>query len=230
MSPHRESHFTRRIGWLRPVVLGANDGVVSTASLVLGVAAASVDRHAVLVAGVAGLVSGALSMAAGEYVSVSSQADTEGASLAKERKELASNPVAEFAELAGIYRQRGMDAALADQVARAMTDYNALEAHARDELGILEMTTARPVQAALASALSFAAGAVIPVIAVAMTPIALMRPATAAISLLLLAALGALGAKAGGAPVLKATVRVAFWGVIAMAVTYGLGLLVGGLG
>jgi VIT1/CCC1 family predicted Fe2+/Mn2+ transporter len=227
MTPHRESHFINRIGWLRPAVLGANDGIVSTASLILGVAAASTDRHAVLVAGVAGLAAGAMSMAAGEYVSVSSQADTEAAGLAKERAELASDPEAEEGELAGIYIERGLTPELARQVAQQMMARDALAAHARDELGILEITTARPVQAALYSAASFAAGAAIPLVIAAFAPMAVLNIAVGAGSLVLLAALGGLGAMAGGAPVFKAMARVAFWGALAMAVTMGLGAMFG---
>ena len=227
MTTHRESHVINGIGWLRPAVLGANDGIVSTASLILGVAAASPDRHAVLVAGVAGLAAGAMSMAAGEYVSVSSQADTEAAGLAKERAELASDPEAEEGELAGIYVERGLTPELARQVARQLTAKDALAAHARDELGILDITTARPVQAALYSAASFAAGAAIPLVIAAVAPIAVLNIAVGAGSLVLLAALGGLGAAAGGAPIYLAMARVAFWGALAMAVTMGLGAMFG---
>jgi len=227
MTPHREFHFINRIGWLRPAVLGANDGIVSTASLILGVAAASTDRNAVLVAGVAGLAAGAMSMAAGEYVSVSSQADTEAAGLAKERAELASDPEAEEGELAGIYIERGLTPELARQVAQQMMAGDALAAHARDELGILEITTARPVQAALYSAASFAVGAAIPLVIAALAPMSVLNVGVGAGSLVLLAALGGLGAMAGGAPVFKAMARVAFWGVLAMAVTMGLGAMFG---
>lgn len=227
---HAERHFVGRIGWLRPVVLGANDGIVSTASLMLGVASASADRHAILIAGAAGLVAGAMSMAAGEYVSVSSQADTERAGLDRERRELATDPAAEERELAGIYVGRGLSPTLAQEVARELTAKDALLAHARDELGILEMTTARPVQAALASALSFAAGAVVPVLVAVVAPKQAMSLSMAGVSLALLAGLGALGAVAGGAPVGKATARVAFWGAMAMAVTSGLGLAFGAVG
>ncbi len=227
MTPHREFHFINRIGWLRPAVLGANDGIVSTASLILGVAAASADRHAVLVAGFAGLAAGAMSMAAGEYVSVSSQADTEAAGLAKERAELASDPEAEEGELAGIYIERGLSPELARQVARQLTAKDALAAHARDELGILEITTARPVQAALYSAASFAAGAAIPLVIAALAPMGALNVAVGAGSLVLLATLGGLGAAAGGAPIYLAMARVAFWGALAMAVTMGLGALFG---
>jgi VIT1/CCC1 family predicted Fe2+/Mn2+ transporter len=224
---HRESHFTHRIGWLRPAILGANDGIVSTASLVLGVAAASADRHAVLVAGAAGLVAGAMSMAAGEYVSVSSQADTEAAGLAKERAELASDPEAEEGELAGIYVQRGLTLDLARQVARQLSEKDALAAHARDELGILDITAARPVQAALYSAMSFAVGAAVPLLLAAAAPMRILNIVVGIGSLVLLAGLGGAGAVAGGAPVFTAVARVAFWGALAMAVTMGLGALFG---
>ena len=227
MTPHREFHFINRIGWLRPAVLGANDGIVSTASLILGVAAASTDRNAVLVAGVAGLAAGAMSMAAGEYVSVSSQADTEAAGLAKERAELASDPEAEEGELAGIYIERGLTPELARQVAQQMTAKDALAAHARDELGILEITTARPVQAAVYSAASFAAGAAIPLVIAALAPMSVLNVAVGAGSLVLLATLGGLGAAAGGAPIYLAMARVAFWGAAAMAITAGIGRLFG---
>jgi VIT1/CCC1 family predicted Fe2+/Mn2+ transporter len=226
--PHHEAHFMSRIGWLRPAVLGANDGIVSVASLVLGVASATADRHAVLVAGAAGLAAGALSMAAGEYVSVSSQTDIQDASLARERHELATDAAAEERELAAIYVGRGVEPDLARQVSRQMMAKDALGAHARDELGILDITRARPVQAALVSAASFAAGAVVPVLLALVTPTVLLRPVTAATSLMLLAILGALAASAGDAPVLKAVARVTFWGALAMAVTAGLGALFGG--
>jgi VIT1/CCC1 family predicted Fe2+/Mn2+ transporter len=226
--PHVETHFIGRIGWLRPAVLGANDGIVSTASLILGVAAASADRHGILLAGLAGLAAGAMSMAAGEYVSVSSQADTERAGLAKERAELASDPAAEQAELAGIYMERGLSPGLARQVALELTAKDALAAHARDELGIVETSVARPIQAAAYSAASFAAGAAVPVLLSAIAPAALIRPLIVAVSLLLLASLGAIAAWAGGAPIWKATGRVTFWGALAMAVTSGLGALFGG--
>jgi VIT1/CCC1 family predicted Fe2+/Mn2+ transporter len=227
MTPHRELHFVDRIGWLRPAVLGANDGIVSTASLILGVAAASADRHAVLVAGAAGLAAGAMSMAAGEYVSVSSQADTEAAGLAKERAELENDPQAEEGELAGIYVERGLTPELARQVARQLTANDALAAHARDELGLLETATAKPVQAALYSAASFAAGAAVPLALAAWAPMGVLNAVVGASSLMLLAALGGLGAAAGGAPVFKAMARVAFWGALAMVVTMGLGAMFG---
>jgi VIT1/CCC1 family predicted Fe2+/Mn2+ transporter len=224
---HRENHFMNRIGWLRPALLGANDGIVSTASLILGVAAAVADRHDVVVAGAAGLVAGAMSMAAGEYVSVSSQADTEAAALAKERAELASDPQAEEGELAGIYMQRGLTPDLARQVARQLTERDALAAHARDELGMVDLTTARPVQAALCSAASFAIGAAVPLALAAFSLAENLRPTVAIASLGLLAVLGALGARAGGAPIFKAMIRVAFWGALAMAATTGLGAAFG---
>jgi VIT1/CCC1 family predicted Fe2+/Mn2+ transporter len=217
--PHPEQHFSHRVGWLRAAVLGANDGIVSTASLVIGVAAASSSRSAVLVAGMAGLVAGAMSMAAGEYVSVSSQADTERADLDKERRELRTDPVGEREELAGIYVSRGLDPELATQVAEQLMDYDALGAHARDELGITDTATARPVQAALASAATFSAGAALPLLAAAFVSGGWRVPAVTVVSLLALALLGMLGARAGGAPMAKATGRVVFWGALAMAVT-----------
>jgi VIT1/CCC1 family predicted Fe2+/Mn2+ transporter len=224
---HVERHRTQRIGWLRAAVLGANDGIVSTASLVLGVAAAGADSKGVLVAGVAGLVAGAMSMAAGEYVSVSSQADTERADLARERKELAADPEHEHAELTTIYVKRGLDAALASSVATQLTQHDALGAHARDELGISESLAARPVQAALASAGTFAVGAVLPLLIVLLFPVSALMWAVSGSSLLFLAALGALAARAGGASVMTAAARVTFWGALAMAITAGIGALFG---
>jgi|TARA_R110000782_G_scaffold68542_2_gene137992 vacuolar iron transporter family protein len=224
---HRENHLVARIGWLRAAVLGANDGIVSTASLIVGVAAAAANTSDVLIAGVAGLVAGAMSMAAGEYVSVSSQADTEAADLARERKELAVQPRLEHEELARIYMDRGLEAGLAHQVADQLMAKDALGAHARDELGISETTTARPVQAALTSAVTFAVGAALPLLAVVIAPQALLIPAVSAISLVCLAALGAVGARAGGANIWKATLRVTFWGLLALAVTAGIGRLFG---
>lgn len=224
---HREAHLVERVGWLRAAVLGANDGIVSTASLVLGVAAASSGKGEAIVAGMAALAAGAMSMAAGEYVSVSSQSDTERADIARETRELADQPEAELEELTGIYVSRGLDAALARQVATQLTARDALAAHARDELGISDMSTARPVQAALTSAATFAAGAAAPMLVLALTPMAWVSPAVAAASLVFLAVLGAVGARAGGADMLKATVRVTFWGALAMAVTAGVGLLFG---
>jgi VIT1/CCC1 family predicted Fe2+/Mn2+ transporter len=224
---HRERHRTDRIGWLRAAVLGANDGIVSTASLVIGVAAASAARGEVLVAGVAGLVAGAMSMAAGEYVSVKSQSDTEAADLARERAELAVDPEAEHRELAGIYVSRGLDAALADQVATQLMEHDALGAHARDELGISEALSARPGQAALSSAASFTAGAALPLLVVLLAPGRALTPAVAASSLMFLAALGAVAARTGGASAVKGAWRVAFWGALAMAMTAIVGALFG---
>jgi vacuolar iron transporter family protein len=222
---HSEKHRTDRIGWLRAAVLGANDGIVSTASLIVGVAAAEASRGSVLVAGVAGLVAGAMSMAAGEYVSVSSQSDTEDADLARERIELETTPEAELAELASIYVSRGLDKDLADQVATQLTAHDALGAHARDELGISELTTARPIQAALASAASFAVGAVLPLLATFLTPIKAIPWTVSILSLFFLASLGGLSAAMGGAPVTKAVMRITFWGALAMAATAGIGML-----
>ncbi|MCW1381588.1 VIT family protein [Novosphingobium sp. KCTC 2891] len=227
MRPHREMHLVERIGWLRAAVLGANDGIVSTASLILGVAASGADRPALLVAGVAGLVAGAMSMAAGEYVSVSSQADTEQSDLARERQELASSPEAELKELTAVYVARGVDAATAKGVAEQMTAFDAIGTHARDELHITEVTTARPVVAALTSAATFTAGAALPLVLAAVLPLPLMVAGEGAGSILFLALLGAVGAKAGGAKPLKPVVRVVFWGALAMALTAGIGRLVG---
>ena len=224
---HREGHLVTRIGWLRAAVLGANDGIVSTASLIVGVAAASPEKAAVLLAGVAGLVAGAMSMAAGEYVSVSSQADTEQADITREREELAANPAAEEEELTGIYVKRGLTRELAHQVAAQLTAKDALEAHARDELGISQAMVARPIQAAYTSALSFIAGAAAPLLAVIVSPPADIVWVVPASSLLYLAALGALGARTGGAGILRPTLRVTFWGAVAMAVTAGIGRLLG---
>jgi len=226
----RAIHRTRRIGWLRAAVLGANDGIVSTASLMLGVAAAHAPRAGLLLAGVAGLVAGAMSMAAGEYVSVSSQADTEQADLTRERAELAAQPVQEHQELAAIYVKRGLVPELATEVARQLMDHDALGAHAKDELGISVAMTARPVQAALTSALTFAVGAALPLLAALAAPAALLVPVVAGTSLVVLAALGALAARAGGAPVLRASLRVVFWGALAMALTAGAGKLFGAVG
>lgn len=227
LSLHRETHSVDRIGWLRAAVLGANDGIVSTASLIVGVAAAAEGRSAVMLAGIAGLVAGAMSMAAGEYVSVSSQADTERADLEKERSELATMPDAEHEELVGIYMARGLPAELAEQVARTLEKEDILKVHARDELGIVEAHHARPVQAAVTSALTFAAGAALPLIVAALLPLAQMPIGVSAASLLFLMLLGALGARAGGAPMLPAVVRVTFWGAVAMAATYAIGGLFG---
>jgi len=208
-------------------VLGANDGIISTASLIVGVAAAAATQNAVLTAGVAGLVAGAMSMATGEYVSVSSQSDTERADLALERKELSENPTFEIEELAEIYVKRGVDRALARQVAQQLMAKDALGAHARDELGISEVTTARPVQAALTSAASFSVGAAMPLLMVVVSPTGVLVPIVFAASLGFLAVLGAIGAKAGGANILRATARVTFWGALAMAVTASIGKLFG---
>jgi len=224
---HRESHLVGRIGWLRAAVLGANDGIVSTASLIVGVAAAAATQSDILIAGVAGLVAGAMSMAAGEYVSVSSQSDTEQADLARERKELSANPKSELDELAHIYIQRGVDQALARKVAQQLMTKDALGAHAHDELGISEITTARPIQAGLASAASFSVGAAMPLLMVVIAPVSVLVPVEFAASLAFLALLGGVGARAGGAKVLRATVRVTFWGALAMALTAGIGKLVG---
>ncbi|EKF72821.1 hypothetical protein A11A3_16812 [Alcanivorax hongdengensis A-11-3] len=222
---HAERHKTERIGWLRAAVLGANDGIVSTASLVLGVAAAGAESTAVLVAGVAGLVAGAMSMAAGEYVSVSSQSDTERADLARERSELASAPEQEKMELAEIYVRRGLAPQLASTVAAQLMAHDALGAHARDELGISDVTTARPIQAALASAATFSVGAALPLLVVLLLPAHLLMWAVPGSSLLFLGLLGSLAAKTGGAPVVVAASRVTFWGALAMALTAGVGAL-----
>ncbi len=224
---HRETHLVERIGWLRAAVLGANDGIISTASLMVGVAFAASSSSEVLVAGVAGLIAGAMSMAAGEYVSVSSQADTERADLARERRELAEDPEYETRELAQIYANRGVEPSLARKVAEQLMAKDALGAHARDELGISEAITARPIQAALTSAATFAAGAALPLATALLAPGRHLALAVAGASLVFLAGLGALGAKAGGARVPKAALRVAFWGAIAMAITAGVGTLVG---
>ena len=227
LSRHTERHLVARIGWLRAAVLGANDGIVSTASLIIGVAAAGSKTADILIAGAAGLVAGAMSMAAGEYVSVSSQSDTEAADLARERAELAGDVDAEIAELAGIYIKRGVEPATADQVARQLMAKDALAAHAHDELGISAMTTARPVQAALTSAASFTSGAALPLLIVSLAPAARLVTLEVIGSLLFLALLGAIGARAGGAPVATATFRVTFWGALAMAATAGIGHFVG---
>ena len=223
---HRERHRTERIGWLRASVLGANDGIVSTASLVIGVAAAKASPEALMLTGVAGLVAGAMSMAAGEYVSVRSQADAETAELAVERREIETDPAAEHRELSAIYVERGLAPALAGEVATQLMAHDALAAHARDELGITDTLSARPVQAALASAASFAAGAALPLLAAVLAPAAPL-PAIAVCSLVCLALLGATAARAGGAPLLPATLRVVFWGALAMGVTAAVGRLFG---
>ena len=224
---HKERHRSDRIGWLRAAVLGANDGIVSTASLVLGVAAAGATRQNVLIAGIAGLVAGAMSMAAGEYVSVSSQADTEEADLSRERRELATQDKSERAELASIYVGRGLEPALAKQVADQLMAHDALGAHARDELGILELQRARPVQAALASAGTFSVGAAMPLLSVLATPPGKIPAVVIATSLVFLASLGWLAARAGGANGTVGALRVTFWGALAMAITYGVGALFG---
>jgi VIT1/CCC1 family predicted Fe2+/Mn2+ transporter len=227
MRRHLEGHYAARIGWLRAAVLGANDGIVSTASLVVGVAASSASRAEILIAGMAGLVAGALSMAAGEYVSVSSQADTEKADLGREQRELEADEESERKELAGIYVKRGLDSALARQVADQLMAHDALGAHARDELGFSDVSTARPIQAALASAVTFAVGAAWPLGVAWASPSGSMISMVAAGSLLCLAVLGALAARAGGANLVVGAVRVAFWGAIAMAVTGAVGAVFG---
>ena len=224
---HREFHRSERVGWLRAAVLGANDGIISTASLIVGVASAQVAHDDVLLAAIAGLVAGAFSMAAGEYVSVSSQADTEEADLARERGELATEPVKEHAELAGIYVARGLTPDLAAQVADQLMAHDALGAHARDELGMSEGTRARPLQAAVASAGSFAAGAILPVLLVAVAPVAALTPVVICSSLLLLALLGGAAARLGGASLLYGSARVTFWGALAMGTTAAIGNFIG---
>jgi VIT1/CCC1 family predicted Fe2+/Mn2+ transporter len=224
---HAERHFTQRIGWLRAAVLGANDGIVSTAALVVGVAAAESTRTATIVAGLAGLVAGAMSMAAGEYVSVSSQADTEKADLARERRELAESPQGELDELRRIYESRGLDPDLAQRVAEQLTAHDVLAAHARDELGITEAQTARPIQAALASAATFSVGAALPLIIAVLAPPRLIIALVSAGSLVCLAALGAVAAHAGGAGRLRGAVRVTFWSALALALTATVGRLFG---
>lgn len=224
---HPERHATSRIGWLRAAVLGANDGIVSTASLIVGVAAANASRSSVLVAGVAALFAGAMSMAAGEYVSVSSQADTEKADLTRERAELKEQPEFEHEELTRIYQSRGVDPKIAREVASQMMEHDALTAHARDELGLSEIHSARPLQAAAASAATFTAGALAPLAVVPLVAPGLLVPAVAITSLACLAVLGALGARAGGASLGPAVLRVTFWGMLAMAVTAGVGRLFG---
>lgn len=223
----KERHRTQRIGWLRAAVLGANDGIVSTASLLIGVAAANAGRQEILIAGLAGLVAGAMSMAAGEYVSVYSQADTENADIEIEKRELAADEEGERMELAGIYIRRGLEPRLAREVAAQLMAHDALGAHARDELGIIEQQQARPVQAALSSAVSFAAGAALPLSITVASPASMMIAATAAGSLICLAILGALAAHAGGANIWKGSVRVLFWGAAAMAATAAVGKLFG---
>lgn len=224
---HSENHRSHRIGWLRAAVLGANDGIVSTASLIIGVAAAHTTQATILLTGIAGLVAGAMSMAAGEYVSVSSQSDTENADLAREREELATQPEHELDELKGIYISRGLTPALAQQVAEQLTAHDALGAHARDELGIMEVSSANPIQAALYSAVTFAVGAALPLfVAFAASPANIVL-CVAAMSLAFLALLGGLAAKAGGASMMQGALRVTFWGVLAMLATAGVGKLFG---
>lgn len=227
LTRHREFHKLGTVGWLRAAVLGANDGIVSTSSLILGVAAAHATHQSILVAGVAGLVAGAMSMATGEYVSVQSQADTESAALEKERAELSENPTGEQRELANIYVARGLDPALADQVAASLMAHDALAAHSKDELGLTEAMSARPLQAAFASALSFAIGAALPMLVVVLAPHERLIPFTVVTSLLLLAFLGGLAAKVGGASVKKGVIRVAFWSALSMAAAVGIGALFG---
>ena len=224
---HTESHLVERIGWLRAAVLGANDGIISTASLILGVASAAASKSDVLLSGVAGLVAGAMSMAAGEYVSVSSQSDTERADLEREKRELSDDPEFEKEELAQIYAARGVELGLARKVAQQLMAKDALGAHARDELGISEISTARPVQAALASAATFSLGAAAPLVLTLLSPSAGLLPTVSMGSLVFLALLGMIGARTGGAAILRPTIRVVFWGALAMALTAGIGALVG---
>lgn len=224
---HTERHLMQRIGWLRAAVLGANDGIISTSSLIIGVASAAVAANEILITGIAGIVAGAMSMAAGEYVSVSSQSDTERADLARERKELEEDPDAELEELTQIYQKRGVDETLARQVAVQLMKTDALGAHARDELGISEIMVARPLQAALTSAATFALGAVLPLLTVLVFPTDILIPAVSIGSLFFLGVLGAVGAKTGGANVTKATIRVVFWGALAMAISAGIGKIFG---
>ena len=224
---HLETHRAHRIGWLRASVLGANDGVVSVSSLVVGVAAGGATSDTILLTGIAGLVAGSLSMAAGEYISVQSQADTESADMTREKRELAEEPVKELEELTAIYVKRGLQTELARQVAEELTRVNALSAHARDELGITEELRARPIQAAFASAAAFGVGAVIPIMAALVAPADFVSLVTTACTLVTLTALGALAAFAGGASVFRGAVRVTFWGVLAMGVTAGVGKLIG---
>jgi VIT1/CCC1 family predicted Fe2+/Mn2+ transporter len=227
---HLEQHRLGNVGWLRAAVLGANDGIVSTASLVIGVASAQADHRSILIAGVAGLVGGAMSMAAGEYVSVQSQVDAEQAALVMERTELRDAPAGELTELAAIYAARGLERGLARQVAAALTLHDALDAHARDELGINALTRARPVQAALASALSFSLGAALPLLVIVWAPVRFLQIAIAVTSLLCLAALGALAAHAGGAAPVRGAIRVVCWSALSMAAAAGVGALLGSAG
>jgi len=227
MRRHNERHYAERIGWLRAAVLGANDGIVSTASLVVGVAAASAAKNDILIAGIAGLVAGAMSMAAGEYVSVSSQADTENADLAREKHELATQPEFELRELTDIYVKRGLSPALAEQVAQQLMAHDALAVHAREELGLTEVHAARPIQAALSSAITFAIGAALPLLLTLISPLSGLIPIVAGGSLVLLAVLGGLAAQFGGANVLKGAWRVTFWGALAMLATAIIGAAFG---
>ncbi|WP_342346982.1 VIT family protein [uncultured Nitrospira sp.] len=227
---HRERHRTERIGWLRAAVLGANDGIVSTASLLLGVSSANATHSEVLIAGVAGLVAGAMSMAAGEYVSVQSQADTENADLALEHTELLSDPSGEHKELTAVYVERGLDPTLAKQVATQLMAHDAIGAHARDELGISENLSARPIQAAMASAASFTVGAALPLVTATIIPEARLIPVVSGTSLIFLAVLGGLAAQAGGASVMTGAMRVTLWGALAMGMTAGVGALFGATG
>jgi VIT1/CCC1 family predicted Fe2+/Mn2+ transporter len=227
MRPHTERHLIQRIGWLRAAVLGANDGIVSTASLIVGVAASGAEHGAVVVAGLAGLVAGAMSMAAGEYVSVSSQTDTERADLAREREELRTQWDLEVDELAAIYEERGVSPGTARDVARELMAKDALGAHAREELGLSALTAARPIQAALTSALTFSVGAALPLLVALLTPVGTVAIAVSAAALVFLCGLGVVGARAGGAPALVAALRVGFWGAFAMAATAGVGALFG---
>ncbi|WP_413502982.1 VIT family protein [Serratia proteamaculans] len=226
---HRERHSIEKIGWLRAAVLGANDGIVSTASLLLGVASANVTHQSILLTGITGLVAGAMSMATGEYVSVSSQSDTEKAALAEEQAELDADFQGEFRELTSIYVHRGLDVALAKQVAEKLMSHDALAAHAREELGISEITTARPLQAALASAMSFSVGAILPLLVAAMVTIQWAIPAIALSALVSLAILGGIAAKAGGAPIGPGIIRITFWSALAMGVSSGVGALFGSI-
>ncbi len=226
-TPHPEKHFINRVGWLRAAVLGANDGIVSTASLIMGVAAAGSTRQEIALAGLAGLVAGAMSMAAGEYISVSSQADSERADLDRERQELAADPDGEHEELVDIYMSQGMDRNLADQVATELMKRDALAVHAREELGITEMTMANPIQAGLASAATFTMGAALPLLSVLITPMSWILPCTLVVCLITLGILGGVSAKVGGANIIKAVIRVVFWSSLAMLVTAGVGHLFG---
>lgn len=227
---HQEWHRSDRVGWLRAAVLGANDGLISTASLVVGVAATGASQSTMIVTGIAGLVAGAMSMAAGEYVSVQTQADTEQADLARELQELETKPDLEIAELTSIYVSRGLDHALAEQVAVQLTSHDALGTHARDELGITDTLRARPVQASLASALSFAVGALVPLVPVLLSPASYVTEITSATALIALLALGGVASYAGGSPVPKGAVRVAFWGALAMGLTHVVGRIFGASG